>query len=130
MKNTRTWLPALGIGLMIFSAGCATENRPPEGAVISGSDTTMSEPSGTIATPVPTTSRDTERMAKDAAERIEDMYENHGTLKPFDLDAEEEDNRVVLKGKVDTTEHKTMAEELARQNAAGLTVVSQIVVDR
>jgi hypothetical protein len=68
-------------------------------------------------------------MVKDAAERIEDIYENHGTLKPFDLDAEEEDNRIVLKGKVDTAERKAMVEELARQNASGQTVVSQIVVD-
>jgi osmotically-inducible protein OsmY len=131
MKNTPKWLTALGISVLLLGAGCATDDRASDDAAMSGADRTMTEPVGTLATPGPATamSGDAERTAKVSAERIEDVLEEDANLKSFDLDVEEEENRIVLKGKVDTAAQKTMAEEIARQNAPGHHILSQIVVD-
>ncbi|UNU24175.1 BON domain-containing protein [Microcoleus vaginatus] len=54
----------------------------------------------------------------DIADRLEDALESDRTLDPFDLDADDRDNSIVLTGRVQTAEQKALTEQIARQIAA------------
>jgi osmotically-inducible protein OsmY len=51
------------------------------------------------------------------------------TLRPFGLDADEDDGRVVLKGAVRTEEQKSMAAQVATSVASGVPIENRIRVD-
>lgn len=58
----------------------------------------------------------------DAAEKVEKALENNSTLKAFDLDADDEKNTIVLKGRVQNQSQKALAETVAKQTAPGFAV--------
>jgi hyperosmotically inducible protein len=62
----------------------------------------------------------------DVVERALDM---DPTLAPFGLDADDKDDRIVLKGTVATAEQSNLATQVAQQQAAGVTIDNQIRVD-
>jgi BON domain len=62
----------------------------------------------------------------DAAEKVEDRLDNHPTLRAFDLDANDEDNAIVLTGRVQTASQKQLAQTLAQEVAPGVSIVNQI----
>jgi|GEM_PF-1374178 len=66
------------------------------------------------------------RAADEAEDRVENAFDTDATLAPFDLDADDEDGRLVLKGKVQTEAQRKQAEDLARRNAAGVPIMNQI----
>lgn len=128
--NTRNrWFATAMIGAALFAAGCAPEQPDADDAVAPGPGAPVTAASPAATDGSVATEAGSERQSKNTAERIEDMLEADATLKGFDLDAEEEDNRVVLKGEVKTAAQKTLAEEIARQQAGTATVVSEIRID-
>ena len=64
----------------------------------------------------------------DIADRVEDALESDATLKQFDLDADDQDNSIVLTGSVQTAEQKALAEQIARQTAPNISLNNQIVL--
>jgi osmotically-inducible protein OsmY len=65
----------------------------------------------------------------DAAEdRVEVALEADSALRPYGLDADDDDGKIVLKGKVRTAEHKALAEQLAAGAAGGIALDSRIQV--
>lgn len=66
--------------------------------------------------------------ADDAAERVEDALENDPTLKPFDLDADDEGNEIILEGTVKDASHKALAEDIAKRTAPGFTIINRIKI--
>jgi BON domain len=66
--------------------------------------------------------------ADEMADRVEDALDSHETLGQFDLDADDENETIVLSGRVDQAEQSTLAEDVARQTAPDLTIVNRINV--
>jgi osmotically-inducible protein OsmY len=64
----------------------------------------------------------------DVEEQVEDALEADATLKPFDLEADEDNGQIVLEGTVRTAEQKTMAEQIAKRIAGTVVVVNRIKV--
>jgi len=111
----RAVLACTGCLVAVWVAGCGqSENRetPP-----AGMNDTATAPSSQAAD------------ADDAADAVEDALENDTTLKPFDLDADDEGNNIVLTGKVQTQEQKALAESVAKRTAPNFTVVNRITVE-
>ncbi len=63
----------------------------------------------------------------DIADRVEEALDSDATLKAFDLDADDRDNSIVLTGRVQTSEQKSLAEQIARQTAANVSINNEIV---
>jgi hypothetical protein len=63
----------------------------------------------------------------DIADRVEEALDSDGTLKQFDLDADDRDNSIVLRGRVQTAEQKALAEQIARQTAPNISINNEIV---
>ncbi|MEG4351934.1 BON domain-containing protein [Microcoleus sp. LAD1_D3] len=83
---------------------------------------TASAPATTTAQTAPNQDLD------DIADRVEDALDSDRTLKPFDLDADDRDNSIVLTGRVQTAEQKALAEQIARQTAPNISFNNQIVI--
>jgi hypothetical protein len=66
--------------------------------------------------------------ADDAAEKVEEAIDTHPTLKPFDLDAEDQGNEIVLTGTVREASHKALAEQIAKETARGFAIVNRLVI--
>ena len=64
----------------------------------------------------------------DVEEQIEDALEADATLKPFNLDVDEDNGQIVLEGTVRTAEQKTMAETIAKRIAGTVVVVNRVKV--
>ncbi|MBD2108229.1 BON domain-containing protein [Nodosilinea sp. FACHB-13] len=64
----------------------------------------------------------------DAADQVEDVLDTDETLKPFDLDAEGEDNTILIEGTVDDATQTILAEDVARQIAPDFTIVNRVKV--
>lgn len=84
----------------------------------------------TASAPATTTAQQTPQNQDidDIADRVEDALDSDATLKQFDLDAEDRDNSIVLTGRVQTAEQKALAEQIARQSAANVSINNQIVL--
>jgi len=83
----------------------------------------------TASAPATTTSQTAQNEdIDDIADRVEDALDSDGTLKPFDLDADDQDNSIVLTGRVQTAEQKAFAEQIARQTAPNISLNNQIVI--
>lgn len=82
----------------------------------------------TPAAPATTTAQTAQNPdLDDLAGRVEEALDSDGTLKPFDLDADDRDNSIVLTGRVQTAEQKALAEQIARQIAANVSINNEIV---
>lgn len=66
--------------------------------------------------------------ADDAAERVEDALENDATLRPFDLDADDEGNAIAIEGTVRDDAQRALAEDIAKRTAPGFTIINRINV--
>jgi osmotically-inducible protein OsmY len=66
----------------------------------------------------------------DVEELVEDALEADSTLKPLDLEADEENGQIVIEGNVRTAEQKTLAEQVARRVAGTVTVVNRVKVQQ
>lgn len=77
---------------------------------------------GAAGTPTQTASID------DLDDRVEDALDADSSLRPFDLDVEEEGGRLALEGTVRTAEQKALAEQVARRAAPEGTLDNRIQV--
>lgn len=66
--------------------------------------------------------------ADDAEDPVEDAFDAEATLREFDLDADDEDGRLVLKGEVRSAAQRTLAEDVARRAAPNVRIDNQIRV--
>ena len=67
--------------------------------------------------------------ADEADDRVEDALDADTTLRAFDLDADDEDGRLILTGDVRTAEQRTLAEDIARRVAPGVPIDNRIRVE-
>ncbi|MFN3595924.1 MAG: BON domain-containing protein [Rubricoccaceae bacterium] len=93
---------------------------------------------GTTTTPGMTTTPGTNTMpggagmmpdgmsVSDAADRVERALEDDVDLRPFDLDADDEGNVIVLTGSVSTDALRQRAEQIARDTAPGFTIENRV----
>jgi len=82
----------------------------------------------TPAAPATTTAQTPQNQdIDDIADRVEDALDSDATLKPFDLDADDRANAIVLTGRVQTAEQKALAEQIARQVAPNVSINNEIV---
>jgi len=84
----------------------------------------------TASAPATTTAQQTPQNQDidDIADRVEEALDSDATLKQFDLDADDQDNSIVLTGRVQTAEQKALAEQIARQTAPNISLNNQIVL--
>ena len=64
----------------------------------------------------------------DVEEQVEKAFDDDAILKPFKLDADEDNGQIVLEVTVTTAEQKTMAEQIAKRIAGTVAVVNRIKV--
>ncbi|MEG4203486.1 BON domain-containing protein [Microcoleus sp. Pol7_A1] len=82
----------------------------------------------TASAPATTTAQTADNQnIDDIADRVEDALDSDTTLKQFDLDADDRANAIVLTGRVQTAEQKALAEQIARQVAANVSITNEIV---
>lgn len=67
--------------------------------------------------------------ADDAEDRVERALEADTALQVFGLDADDHDGRVVLKGKVRTSEQQALAAQIAGREGGGVPVDNRITID-
>jgi hypothetical protein len=90
-------------------------------------NTTTTAP--TASAPATTTAQTPQNQdIDDIADRVEEALDSDATLKQFDLDADDQDNSIVLTGRVQTAEQKALAEQIARQTAPNISLNNQIVL--
>ena len=83
----------------------------------------------TASAPATTTAQTPQNQdIDDIADRVEEALDSDGTLKQFNLDADDQDNSIVLTGRVQTAEQKALAEQIARQTAPNISLNNQIVI--
>ncbi len=68
-------------------------------------------------------------MLEAAPGRIEQALRADSLLRAFELEAEKEDNRIVLKGSVRTEQEKARALQIATGQAGGVQIENQIKVE-
>jgi osmotically-inducible protein OsmY len=64
----------------------------------------------------------------DVEEQVEKAFDDDATLKPLNLDVDEDNGQIVLEGTVRTADQKTMAEQVAKRIAGTVTVVNKVKV--
>lgn len=111
----RLWKAAHYCGTVVLAVGL----------VACGQTDDTPEPATETSTPPATTAP----AADDRDDLVERALESDATLAPFGLDADDDDNRIVLKGTVATAQQKDLATQVAQQQAAGVTIDNQIRVD-
>lgn len=111
----RTMRVAALCGGLVFASNCRQADERPADTV-AGGDTLAMTPA-----PAPVT--------QDADDRAETALSTDSTVRRYGLDVDEDDNRLVIKGKVRTAAEKTKAEEVVRGLAAGATIENRIEVD-
>lgn len=110
----------VGVTLVACGQPALQENPAANSAPATTNPATNPAPATTNPTTAQTLSAD------DAAEKVENAIENDATLKPFDLDADDEGNTIVIKGRVQNESQKALAENIAKQTAPGFTIVNRI----
>lgn len=66
--------------------------------------------------------------ADEAEDRVEEAFDADTTLEALDLDADDEDGRLVLEGTVRTAAQRTQAEAVAKEAAGGVRLENRIKV--
>jgi osmotically-inducible protein OsmY len=64
----------------------------------------------------------------DVEEQVEKAFDDDATLKPLNLDVDEDNGQIVLEGTVRTADQKTAAEQLAKRIAGTVVVVNRFRV--
>ncbi len=119
MLNPTRRTPYVAAALLLALAACGDRKEGGD------ADATPAVTPGTAAAPATTGVTD----ADDAEDRVEEALETDAALRGFDLDADDDDNAVVLKGTVQTAAQKTQAEQIAMRVAPGVTVRNELRVD-
>ncbi|MGB3300939.1 MAG: BON domain-containing protein [Phormidesmis sp.] len=124
MKTIRPLLQGVCIGTVaLIVSACAQPSAPQA----TNSDTTAPE---VVPAPDATAPAGTAGQAAvdldDLEDRVEDAFDADQTLAPFDVDADEEGDSIVLTGLVQTAEQKALAEQIAKQTAPNVPIVNQI----
>lgn len=99
---------------------------PSTSAPTTATENTTAPTAAAPATPIAQTAQNQD--IDDIADRVEEALDSDGTLKQFDLDADDQDNSIVLTGRVQTAEQKALAEQIARQTAPNISLNNQIVL--
>jgi hyperosmotically inducible periplasmic protein len=120
-----------GMGIAALSllglTACNEPNNPQvTNPTVSSSPSTITQSPATTTPVTPGTQTNQNIDIDDLAGRVEDTLDNDQTLRPFDLDADDEGNSIVLTGLVQNEAQKTRAEELARQIAPNTTIDNRI----
>jgi|SRR5688572_4482931 len=110
---------ALPLVLVACSSGneASSDSPAPAGVADSAAGTTM-QPA-----PQPAASAD------DRDDAVERALDADAGLQAFALDADDDDGRIVLKGRVQTAAQRDLAGQVAAREAAGITVDNRIRVD-
>ncbi|MEG5036025.1 BON domain-containing protein [Microcoleus sp. AT3-D2] len=115
----------------VLGLGACTSPNTPQTTVPSTSAPTTATGNTTVPTtpaPATTTAQTPQNQdIDDIADRVEEALDSDITLKQFDLDADDRDNSIVLTGRVQTAEQKALAEQIARQTAANVSINNEIV---
>lgn len=125
--------------VVILGAACSartttttTESAPVSEATAPTNTTQASQPTApTNTTQVSETTAPIANAPLDADKAegiVENALEADTTLKPFDLDVDENNGGIKIKGTVQTATQRALAEQIAKQNAPGISVVNQIAV--
>jgi hyperosmotically inducible protein len=61
-------------------------------------------------------------------EQIENALEDDATLRPFDLEVDEDDGQIVITGNVRSADQKALADQIAKRLAGTVTVVNRVRV--
>ena len=99
--------------LALTAAACGgTADRPADSAAATSP--------GTAAAPA---------NADEAEDRVEVALDADSVLRVFGLDADDDDGKVVLKGKVTSDAQRALAEQVATRTAPGVTIENRIRVE-
>lgn len=108
----------ISIVALLGLAGCNTRNiAAPIDSAPASSPSTSASPSGNVSL-----------NADQAEDAVENALEANASLKAFDLDADEDNGSIALKGTVQNAGQKALAEEIAKRTAPGIPIKNQISV--
>lgn len=111
----RAALSIAAILALVGAAACGGDDDQPL--------TDTSTAGGTLGAPAATPDAD------EAENRVERALSADTALRNFGLDADDDDNRIVLKGTVRTEELKALAAQVATREASGLQIENRLRVD-
>lgn len=110
-------------------AGCNQGNTTAGSGNAPTNDTTAPSSTAPVSSTSTNVSQNSTPLDADKAEdAIEKALEADTKLKAFDLDADEINAGIVLKGTVQTAQDRTLAEEIAKRTAPGISINNQIRV--
>lgn len=110
-------------------AGCNQGNTTAGSGNAPTNDTTAPSSTAPVSSTSTNVSQNSTPLDADKAEdAIEKALEADTKLKAFDLDADEINGGIVLKGTVQTAQDRTLAEEIAKRTAPGISINNQIRV--
>jgi osmotically-inducible protein OsmY len=118
MNSSRKLISLAGSGIIAALALTGCNQPTPQATIPSTSAPTTNVPA--TNTTAPTISAD------DAADRVDDALDDNSTLRVFDLDADDENSVIVLKGQVQNQSQKDLAQTIATQAAPGISIVNRI----
>jgi osmotically-inducible protein OsmY len=115
MTSTKRAASAIAAIAMIFAvAACADDDV----------DVTSDTAAGTVGT----AATQTPANVGEAEDRVEVALSTDTALRVFALDADDDDNRIVLRGTVRTEELRTLAAQIAAREASGIPIDNRIRV--
>ena len=112
-------LPFVALPLMLVACSSGKEASSDSAAAVAVG--VADSAAGTTMQPAPS--------ADDRDDIVERALDADAGLQAFALDADDDDGRIVLKGRVKTAAHKDLAGQIAAREAAGVTVDNRIRVD-
>lgn len=116
-------LRCLGTAMLPLTLAACTGRDTDAGATTGATTGATAAAGDTVATTPPAAS------AEDRDDVVERALDGDSTLQVFGLDADDDDNRIVLKGAVRTADQKDLAARIATREAAGVAVDNRIRVD-
>ena len=116
MSTLRTPTRTGAVALLLLSSALAC-----------GGGERAADTAAATSTPAPATTA-APASADDAEDRVEVALDADSTLRRFGLDADDDDNKVIIKGTVATDAQKTLAQDIAARIATGLVVENRIRV--
>ena len=117
-------------GRVVLEGTVATEAQKARAAEVAASTAPGVTVDNQVRVNAGAASREASHKAADEADdRVEDAFDADSTLRALDLDVDDEDGRLVLKGSVRTAAQRTQAEDLAKRTASGIRVDNQIKVE-
>jgi osmotically-inducible protein OsmY len=118
MNSSCKLITLIGSGFIAALALTGCNQPTPQTTIPSNSAPTANAPA--TNTTAPTISVD------DAADRVDDALDNDANLRVFDLDVDDENDVIVLKGQVQNQSQKDLAQTIATQAAPGFSIVNRI----